>query len=96
MSIPAYLIVYYSVTKSEQFKNYLESVEPVIHGRGGRIIAEGSADIMDGTFPWERAVVFEWHSRKDALDFRNSAEYKDIKNLLDGAAEFQGIILGVA
>jgi len=89
----AYLIVYYNVTNSEQFKKYLKAVEPLMHKRGGRMIAEGSPDVVDGTFPWERAVVFEWPSRKDALDFRNSDEYKVIKQLREGASEFQGIVL---
>jgi uncharacterized protein (DUF1330 family) len=91
--MPAYLIVYYNVTNSEQFKKYLEAVEPVIHRRGGHRIAKGSPDVVDGIFPWEHAVIFEWPSRKDALDFRNSNEYKKIKKFREGAAEFQGIVL---
>ncbi len=57
------------------------------------MITEGSPDVVDGTFPWERAVIFEWPSRKDALDFRNSDEYKEIKKLREGAPEIQGIVL---
>jgi uncharacterized protein (DUF1330 family) len=91
--MPAYLIVYYNVTNSEKFKKYLEAVYPLIHKKGGRLIAKGSPDVVDGTFPWERAVVFEWSSRKDALDFRNSDEYKEIKQLREGVPEFQAIIL---
>ncbi len=91
--MPAYLIVYYNVTDSEQFKKYLEAVEPLIHKRVGGMIAEGTPDVVDGPFPWEHAVVFEWPSRKDALDFRNSDEYKVIKQLREGVSEFQGIIL---
>ena len=93
----AYLIVYYNVTNTEQFKKYLEAVEPLMHKRGGHKIAEGSPDVVDGIFPWERAVVFEWPSRKDALDFRNSDEYKEIKQLRVGVSEFKGIVLeGIA
>jgi uncharacterized protein (DUF1330 family) len=91
--MPAYLIVYYNVTNSEQFKKYLEAVGPLIHKRGGRKKAGGSPDVVDGPFPWERAVVFEWPSRKDAIDFRNSDEYKEIKQIRVGGSEFQGIIL---
>ena len=91
--MPAYLIVYYNVTNSGKFKKYLETVGPLMHKRGGRMIAEGSPDVVDGTFPWEQAVVFEWPSRKDALDFRNSDEYKEIKKLRVGVSEFQGIVL---
>jgi uncharacterized protein (DUF1330 family) len=91
--MPAYLIVYYNVTNSEQFNKYLKAVEPLMHSRGGRMIAKGTPDAVDGPFPWEHAVVFEWPSRKDALDFRNSDEYKEIKQLREGASEFQGIVL---
>jgi uncharacterized protein (DUF1330 family) len=91
--MPAYLIVYVNVTNSEQFNKYLKVVEPLMQKRGGRRIAKGSPDVVDGTFPWEYAVIFEWPSRKDALDFRNSDEYKEIKKLREGASEFQGIVL---
>ena len=37
-------------------------------------------------------MVFEWPSRKDALDFGNSDEYKVIKQLRVGVSEFQGIV----
>ena len=95
--MPAYLIVYYNVTNSEQFKKFLEAVGPLMHKRGGRKIAEGSPDVVDGTFPWEGAVVFEWSSRKDAIDFRNSDEYKEIKQIRVGISEFQAIVLeGIA
>ena len=91
--MPAYLIVYYNVTNLEQFKKYLEAVKPLMHKSGGHMIAEGPFDVVDGPFPWEHAVVFEWPSRKDALDFRNSDEYKVIKQLREGVSEFQGIVL---
>jgi uncharacterized protein (DUF1330 family) len=52
--------------------------------RGGRLIAKGSPDVVEGTFPWERVVVFEWPSRKDAHDFRNTDEDKEIKQLRVG------------
>ena len=48
--MPAYLIIYYNVTNSEQFKKYLEAVGPLMHKKGGRMIVEGLPDVVDGPF----------------------------------------------
>ena len=89
----AFLIVYDTVTDPARFQKYAQTVEPVIERRGGRMVAAGSPDVVEGAFPWERAVVFEWPSRADALGFWNSDEYAEIRKLREGAAEFQAVIL---
>jgi uncharacterized protein (DUF1330 family) len=66
--MPAFLIIYVNVTNPEQFKKYAEAVIPAISRRGGKLTAFGQPDVVEGDFPWHRALIFEWPSKKDALD----------------------------
>ncbi len=89
----AYLIVYETITDQSQFLQYVKTVDPVITRRGGRMVASGPPDVVEGEFPFERALVFEWPTRQAASDFWHSEEYTKIKKLRDGAAEIQAIII---
>lgn len=92
----AYFVVYLNVTDPDRFKEYFQSVMPVIERRGGRLIAQGTPEIIEGTLLSKQAVVFEWPSRQDLLEYWHSNEYAEIKKLREGAAEFQAVvILGV-
>ena len=89
----AYFIVYLNVTDSEQFTRYFQAVMPVIERRGGRLIAQGTPAAIEGTLQFEQAVVFEWRSRQDFLNYWHSEEYAEIKQLREGAAEFEGVLI---
>ena len=89
----AYLIVYETVTDPSKFSQYVKSVDPVIIRRGGRLVASGPPDVVEGEFPLEQALVFEWPTRQAASDFWQSEEYSEIKKLREGAAEVQAIII---
>ena len=89
----AYLIVYETVTDPSKFSQYVKSVDPVIIRRGGRLLASGSPDVVEGEFSLEHALVFEWPTRQAASDFWHSEEYTEIKKLREGAAVIQAIIV---
>ncbi len=89
----AYLIVYETITDPSRFLQYVKTVDPVITRRGGRLVASGQPDVVEGEFPLERALVFEWPTRQAASDFWRSEEYTEIKKLREGAAEIQAIII---
>ena len=89
----AYFIVYLNVTDSEQFTRYFQAVMPVIERRGGRLIAQGTPEAIEGTWQFEQAVVFEWRSRQDFLNYWHSEEYAEIKQLRERAAEFEGVLI---
>ncbi len=89
----AYLIVYETITDPSRFSQYVKTVDPVITRRGGRLMASGPPDVVEGEFPLERALVFEWPTRQAASDFWHSEEYTEIKKLREGAAEIQAIII---
>jgi uncharacterized protein (DUF1330 family) len=91
--VAAYLIVYETITDPSRFLQYVKTVDPVITRRGGRLVASGQPDVVEGEFPLERALVFEWPTRQAASDFWHSEEYTEIKKLREGAAEIQAIII---
>jgi uncharacterized protein (DUF1330 family) len=91
--VAAYLIVYETITDPSRFSQYVKTVDPVITRRGGRLVASGQPDVVEGEFPLERALVFEWPTRQAASDFWHSEEYTEIKKLREGAAEIQAIII---
>jgi len=88
-AVTAYLIVDETVTDPSRFSRYVKSVDPVIIRWGGRLVASGPPDVMEGEFPLEQALVFEWPSPQAASDFWHSEEYSEIKKLREGAAVFQ-------
>jgi uncharacterized protein (DUF1330 family) len=49
--------------------------------------------VLEGQFPLERVLVFEWPTRQAASDFWHSEEYADIKRLREGAAVIQALII---
>jgi len=65
----------------------------VITRRGGRLVASGPPDVVEGEFPLKHALVFEWPTRQAASDFWDSDEYTEIKKLREGAAVIQAIIV---
>ena len=70
---------------------------PLIKHRGGRLIAQGIPELIEGDAPHSQAAVFEWDSRQAFLNYWQSDEYAKIRKLRDGAVEFQGVIVeGVA
>ncbi len=89
----AYLIVYETITDTARFLQYVKTVDPIIVRRGGRLVASGPPDVVEGDFPLERALVFEWPSRQAASEFWHSEEYTEIKKLREGAARIQAIII---
>lgn len=89
----AYLIVYETITDPSRFLQYVKTVDPVLARRGGRLVASGPPEVVEGEFPRERALVFEWPTRQAAADFWHSEEYTEIKKLREGAAVIQAIII---
>lgn len=89
----AYFVVYQNVTDLQQYGEYFKAVVPLIDQCGGRLIAQGSPEAMEGEMPWQRIVVLEWRSRQEFLHFWQSDEYAEIKQLRQGAAEWQAAIV---
>jgi uncharacterized protein (DUF1330 family) len=89
----AYFMVYLNVTDPDRFTEYFQTVMPVIERRGGRLVTQGIPKAIEGTLSFKQAVLFEWRSRQDLLEYWHSDEYAQIKKLREGAAEFQAVVI---
>lgn len=63
----AYFAVYLNITDPDRFTEYFQVVMPVIERRGGRSIAQGTPEAIEGTLSFKQAVLFEWRSRQALL-----------------------------
>lgn len=88
-----YFVVYQNVSEPQQYGEYFSAVVPLIAQFGGRLIAKGAPEVIEGTMPWERVVVLEWRSHQDFLNFWQSDDYAEVKKLRQGAAEWQAAIV---
>jgi uncharacterized protein (DUF1330 family) len=89
----AYFVVYLNVTDLERFTEYFQVVMPVIERRGGRLVTQGRPEAIEGTLLFKQAVLFEWPSRKELIEYWYSEEYTKIKKLREGAAELQAVVI---
>ncbi|MGQ5261917.1 DUF1330 domain-containing protein [Micromonospora sp. ZYX-F-536] len=62
---------------NEQGLSYLEQVEATVKPYGGRWLAQGGVDVIEGAWPGS-VVLMEFPSRADAENWYNSAEYQAI------------------
>ena len=89
----AYQIVYARIADQDRLQQYAVEAEKLFKAHGAVLIARGGATPMEGDWPWQGAVVFEWPSRQTALDVWNSPEYARIHLLRHAAAEFQVVVI---
>jgi uncharacterized protein (DUF1330 family) len=83
----AYLIAAIVVTDMDQYKKYIDRTPGVIERYGGHFIARGGETVtLEGAEETRRIVLVEFPSLQQARAFYDSAEYKEVKKLREGAA----------
>ena len=85
---PVYLVIYQTVTDQPRFDRYVAAVTPVIERSGGKLLAAGEPEVLEGHTDYQRVAVFIWPSREELTRFWNSNEYARIHQLREGAAEW--------
>jgi uncharacterized protein (DUF1330 family) len=89
-----YAIFNINVTNPENYKEYIEKVVKVTEKFGGKYIVRGGTTTkIEGTFPYQRTVVIQFPSFKNALDWYNSDEYKPIREIRFKNAKSIGLII---
>jgi uncharacterized protein (DUF1330 family) len=68
---------------NEQGLSYLEQVEATVRPYGGKWLAQGDVDVVEGAWPGS-VVLMEFPGRADAENWYNSPEYQAIKPLRTG------------
>jgi len=88
------MIVYSKISDPDRFGAYAKAVLPLIEIHGGHILGRSSPPyVLEGDWPWQGAMIFEYPTIEDAKNFWLSPQYAEVKKLREGAAEFQVILV---
>ena len=78
----AYLVVQINVKDQDEFEKYKVMSAPAISAYGGKYLVRGGAiTILEGDWKPERFVIVEFESAERAMQWWNSKEYEEAKNL---------------
>ena len=89
-----YVIAQLKITNPENYKEYIEKVNPIIKKFGGEyLVRAGEFQIFDGETKFPRIIILKFPSYERALEWYNSKEYKPIKQIRLDNAEGTNIII---
>ena len=92
--MPAYVIAMVQVTDPTTYEAYKTAAHAAIIAAGGRyLVRGGKSEVLEGAFPGDRVVVFEFADMAAAKAFMNSPEYAAAKAHRDGAAKMNLMIV---
>lgn len=78
----AYLVVQISVKDQDEFERYKVMAAPAISAYGGKYLVRGGAmTSLEGEWKPERFIIVEFESAERAMQWWNSKEYEEAKNL---------------
>ena len=92
-----YVIAQLKITNSENYKEYVEKVTPLVKKFGGEfLVRAGEFQIFDGETKFPRIIILKFPTYEKALEWYNSGEYKPIKQIrLDNSEGTNIIIKGI-
>jgi uncharacterized protein (DUF1330 family) len=86
--MPAYVIVETDVHDAEQYERYKAASPGAISAGGGRFVVRGGEiAVLEGDWQPTRLVVLEFEDLDAAKRWYDSPEYRDAKQLREGAAK---------
>ena len=89
-----YVIAQINLKNKEGYKEYVDKVPVIIKNFGGEyLVKAGEFKSIEGKWDFTRNVVIKFPSYEKALEWYNSDEYNQIKNLRLENAESNIIII---
>jgi len=82
----AYVIVEVDVTDAAKYADYTTQSIPAVAVFGGRYLAAGEPEVLEGDKPAPRVVMVEFDSRNAAVAFYRSERYQDARKFRANAA----------
>ena len=90
----AYVIARVNVTDPDQYQKYMKLSPAAVSAAGGKFIVRGGESLtLEGPDEERRVVVLEFADVSAAQNFYDSELYRHARDVRDGAAEFQMIVL---
>ena len=94
MSAPAYLIVEMSISKPEQYKEYMAKAPACVKAFGGEYIVRGGrSEVMEGDWQPHRLALLKFPSYEQAKAFYDDGPYKEVRKLRLGATDYFNMVL---
>lgn len=87
-----YVVAEVKVTNPDEFEKYAQLAVPNIIAFGGKVLAAGQADTVEGDWKPERFAIVEFPSVEQAMAWYRSPEYSAIKKVRDRGAIFNVIL----
>ena len=90
----AYFIIQINITNTENYKDYISQVTPIVKKFGGEyIIRGGRSENVEGIWPFQRTVVLKFPTYEMVKKWHNSDEYKPIRKIREDNSECNAIII---
>ena len=90
----AYLLANITINNPENYKEYVSRVKSVVEKFGGEyLVRGGEMNIIEGVWTNERNIVIKFPSRKKAMEWYNSEEYKPIRQIRHDNAVSNSVIV---
>jgi len=94
--VPAYMIIAAKIHDREKFKTgYGQAAAKLVAKFGGEyVFLAPGATLLEGNLEgYSSVVVSKWASKQAAQEFWDSAEYADVKQLREGLADCQVLLV---
>ena len=90
----SYFIIQINVKNSENYKEYIEKVTPIVKKFGGEYIVRGGrSENVEGIWPYQRTVILKFPTYEMVKKWHNSEEYKPIRKIREDNSECNAIII---
>ncbi|OFA29852.1 hypothetical protein BAE46_13265 [Glaciecola punicea] len=89
----AYLIIQGTVEDWDKFKAYTTVVPPLVQKFGGKYLAMGKPELLEGDFDPKSTVISQWPDKQAVHDFWHSPEYTRAKTLRENAGVFNVMLV---
>ncbi len=89
----AYLVSHMKVSDAERYQEYTKVAAGPLQAAGGRVVARGPIETIEGDWRDGRIVIIEFPSMEAAQNFYGSASYQRSIEARHGTTEFFDAVL---
>ncbi len=96
LKMAAYMIIYARIHDRDKFiSGYAPAASKLVAEHGGKYVLRApGAELLEGSLDGGGSVVIsEWPDKQAALGFWNSAEYQEAKQLRNGVADVEVLLV---
>ena len=89
-----YAIIDTEITDNEAFSKFIERVPAIVESYGGKFVVRGgTVEVVQGDWNPSRLVIIEFESSEQALNWENSEEFAELKELRNSASNSNVIVI---